>query len=63
MNSFAYGLLSPFNQVRHIDLYMVYDDDDDADARESLRNPTTRILFSAAPPAYKVQIVPIVKVS
>lgn len=51
MNSFAYGLLSPFNQVRHIDLYMVYDDDDDdnADARESLRNPTTRILFASLP--------------
>lgn len=48
MNSFAYGLLSPFNQVRHIDLYMVYDDDDD-DARESLRNPTTRILFASLP--------------
>lgn len=59
MYSFAYGSLSPFNQVRHIDLYMVYDDDDD-DARESLRNPKTRRTSIHSLSDYKVQIVQIV---
>lgn len=66
MYSFAYGSLSPFNQVRHIDLYMVHNDNDDDDVRESLRNPTTRRTSIHSLPDYKVQIgqiVPLVKVS
>lgn len=62
-SSFAYGSLSPFNQVRHIDLYMVHNDDNDDDVRESLRNPTTRRTSIHSLPDYKVQIVPLVKVS